>query len=123
MQLADEHRLRLADPLSRYLRASPWGDVTLCQLLNHNGGVPDHTQAAGFTDTLLDRPARQWTTAEVLELVADRDRDVVPGTAYSYSNTGYVLLGQVIEAVTGGPARCGSGSSNLSACATPASPA
>jgi D-alanyl-D-alanine carboxypeptidase len=101
MQLADEHRLRLDDPLSRYLRASPWGDVTLRQLLNHNGGVPDHTQAAGFTDALLDRPTRRWTTAEVLDLVADRDRDAVPGTAYSYSNTGYVLLGQVIEAVTG----------------------
>ncbi|HSJ45138.1 MAG TPA: serine hydrolase domain-containing protein [Euzebyales bacterium] len=103
MQLADEHRLRLDDPLLRYVPASPWGDVSLRQLLRHTGGVPDHTLAAGFADALLDKPERRWTTAEVLDLVADRDRDFAPGTAYAYSNTGYVLLGQVIQAVTGQP--------------------
>lgn len=101
MQLADERRLRLDDPLSRYVPASPWGDVTLRQLLSHTGGVPDHTLAAGFADALLDQPARRWRTAEVLDLVTDRDRDFAPGTAYAYSNTGYVLLGRVIGSVTG----------------------
>jgi D-alanyl-D-alanine carboxypeptidase len=103
VQLVDEHRVDLDDRLSRYVRATPWGDVTLRQLLNHTGGVPDYAQAAGFTDDLLDRPARQWTTTEVLDLVADRERDFAPGTAYAYSNTDYILLGQVIESVTGQP--------------------
>ena len=103
MQLADEGRLRLDDPLSRYVPASPWADVTLRQLLSHTAGVPDHSHAAGFTDALLDRPARRWTTAEVLDLVADRERAFAAGTSYAYSNTGYVVLGQVIQSVTGRP--------------------
>lgn len=103
LQLADEGRLRLDDPLSRHLPASPWGDVTLRQLLNHTGGVPDHNQADGLAALLIERPERRWSTTDVLGLVTDRSRDFAPGTDYRYSNTGYVLLGEVIAAVTGRP--------------------
>lgn len=101
LQLVDERRLELDAPLGRYVPASPFGDVTIRQLLSHTGGVPDFEQAAGYATDLLARPSRRWTITGVLGLVADRDRDVPPGSVYAYSNTHAVLLGQAVEAVTG----------------------
>lgn len=101
MQLVDEGRVRLDDPVSRHLPRTRWRDVTLRQLLTHTSGIPDYARATGLDDALIERPGHRWRTADVLRLVADRERDFPPGTGYGYSNTGYVLLGQIIEAVTG----------------------
>ena len=102
LQLAQEDRLRLDDTLSRYVPSFPGGDrITLRHLLNHTSGVPDFELADGFGKGLLADRQRRWRTDEILALVTGVRSDFAPGTRYSYSNTGYVLLGEVIRAVTG----------------------
>jgi D-alanyl-D-alanine carboxypeptidase len=103
LRLAAEGRLSLADPLERWLPGSlPYGDqVSLRQLLNHTGGVPDRT--ATLEQALYaSRPGRlrAWTPQALVAMVADQPPAFPAGTAWSYSNTGYVLLGLVVEAAS-----------------------
>ena len=75
--------------------------MTIRQLLNHTSGIPDFGMADGFGEQLAANRDRRWTPAEVVALVADKEPAFPPGTDYGYSNTNYVLLGEVIETVTG----------------------
>ena len=102
LQLAEAGALRLDDPLARWVPGFPGaGAVTIRQLLDHTSGIPDYGRAPGIGKRLLADRDRRWSTADVLALVAGTRRDAAPGRAYSYSNTNYVLLGEVIRAVTG----------------------
>lgn len=102
LQLVEEGRLGLDDPLARHVSGFPRADrITIRQLLSHTAGVPDYGLADGFGRRLLADRNRRWRTDEVLALVAGARPDFAPGAGYRYSNTGYVLLGQVIDAVTG----------------------
>jgi D-alanyl-D-alanine carboxypeptidase len=102
LQLAQEGRLRLEDPLARFVPSFPGGGrITLRQLLNHTSGVPDFELADHFGEGLLADRQRRWRIDEILALAAKARPDFVPGSNYRYSNTGYVLLGEVIGAVTG----------------------
>ena len=74
--------------------------VTIRQLLAHRSGIPEHTDSELAPAVLAD-PARAWTPADVLELVADQSRDFSPGELFAYSNTNYVIAGLLLEAVTG----------------------
>lgn len=95
MQLVEEGRLALDAPLSRHLpdfghpRA---GDVTIHMLLSHRSGVPDYfiNQLRGVIPMELDMPI-------ILDTVAGMELDFEPGTMFHYSNTGYVLLGMIVE--------------------------
>jgi D-alanyl-D-alanine carboxypeptidase len=105
LQLVDRGRLRLDDPVEKWLPgAVPDGRVTVRQLLNHTSGVPDYR----MTLPLPPNPeflANRWRTWTPTELVAGVDglppTVDPPGSAFSYSSTGYLLLGQLIEKVTG----------------------
>jgi D-alanyl-D-alanine carboxypeptidase len=102
LQLVHEGRLALDDRLAQHVAGFPGGDrITVRQLLNHTSGLPDYGLTAGFGERLLADRDRRWRTDEVLALVTGVKTDFAPGTYYRYSNTGYVLLGQVIDAVTG----------------------
>jgi D-alanyl-D-alanine carboxypeptidase len=102
LQLAEEGRLRLDDPLARHVTGYPRGDrITIRHLLTHTSGVPDYGLTPGFGRRLLADRERRWHTDEVLALVAGVRPDFPPGAGYRYSNTGYLLLGKVIDAVTG----------------------
>jgi D-alanyl-D-alanine carboxypeptidase len=102
LQLVQEGRLRLEDRLGQHVPTFPAGDqITIRQLLNHTSGVPDYQRTARFGEQLLADRERRWTTDEVVALVAGVRPDFAPGTDYLYSNTGYHLLGQVVQAVTG----------------------
>jgi D-alanyl-D-alanine carboxypeptidase len=106
LQLVAEGRLSLADTLERWLPGIlPYGDqVTIRQLLGHTSGVP-HDWAT-IERALYGSPQGRlhaWTPQELIALVAGRPPDFPPGTAWSYSNTGYILLGLIVEAATGNP--------------------
>lgn len=104
LQLVAEGRLSLDDSLQRRLPGTlPYGEqVTIRQLLNHTSGVP-HNWAA--VEQTLYRSSggrfRAWTPRELVALVADQAPSFPPGTAWSYSNTGYILLGLVVESASG----------------------
>ncbi|HET8787998.1 MAG TPA: serine hydrolase domain-containing protein [Actinomycetes bacterium] len=103
LRLAAEGRLSLADPVERWLPGIlRYGDrVSLRQLLNHTGGVP-HRTATLEQALYASRPGRlrAWTPQALVAMVADQPPAFPAGTAWSYSNTGYVLLGLVVEAAS-----------------------
>ncbi len=104
LQLVGEGRLSLDDTVERWLPGalSYGGGVTVRQLLQHTGGVPDYVAvpyAGLYTDP--DQQFRAWAPRELVALVGDRPQAFPPGTAWSYSNTGYVLAGMIVEVVTG----------------------
>jgi CubicO group peptidase (beta-lactamase class C family) len=98
LKLWERDRVDLDAPVGRYLDDIPeaWRAVTLRQLLTHTSGVPDYEEAGGY-GVYETSP----TPAEVYAIVAGRPLDFEPGTKWSYSNTGYFLLSQVVQRVSG----------------------
>ena len=101
LQLVDEGSVDLDETLSTYLPNTPiGGDVPIRMLLNHRSGLPNYTdQSAFITDVFEDR-TRVFTPDEILAWVEDAVTDE-PDQHFAYSNTNYILLGQLIERVTG----------------------
>ena len=112
LRLVEEGRLDLQAPITRYLPAT-WTDllakdgykpqqITVRQLLSHTSGLNDHAQAPQFIATIKTNPSTQWTrTVDIERLVQWTDPVGAPGEKYAYSDTGYVLLGAIIEQVSG----------------------
>jgi D-alanyl-D-alanine carboxypeptidase len=101
LRLVDEGKARLDDPLSKYLPDYPnGGAITLLQLLNHSSGVKSYTGIAGY----MGNPVRRdLTTAQLIAEFKDQPVDFAPATQHRYNNSGYVLLGAVVEAISGKP--------------------
>jgi CubicO group peptidase (beta-lactamase class C family) len=101
LTLVEAGRVGLDDPLSKYVPDYPGGDrITLLQLLNHTAGVRDYTAIPGYVDSSI---GRDMTTAQMIDVFKNERPDFAPGTRWAYSNSNYVLVGAVIEAVTGQP--------------------
>lgn len=99
--LAGENKLSLDDKVSKYLPDLPHADkVTIRQLGNHTSGYFNYTSAPGIGVVVQD-PLKVWTPQELMDLVKDKPLDFEPGTRYKYSNTGFIVLGMIIEKVSG----------------------
>lgn len=101
MQLVDEGKVSLDDPLSKFLPDYP-GDAanaTVRQLLNHTVGVQSYTGIPGGMEEQVT--SRAYSTQEMVALFKDLPAPSKPGEKFAYNNSGYVLLGAVIEAITG----------------------
>jgi CubicO group peptidase (beta-lactamase class C family) len=96
VSLAQEGKLGLDDPIRRYLPEAPsaWRKVTIRHLLTHTSGIPDYTR------DLVDF-RRDYTEEQLAKLYGKLALDFQPGATWSYSNTGYALLGFIIRRVTG----------------------
>lgn len=108
LQLADEGLLDLDDAASSHLpRPLPidrlLDGVTVRHLLSHTSGLPDSGRSPELTKALVDQPEHRWTVAEVLGIVAKKKPEFAPGSSYDYSNTNFLVLGELIEGVTGRP--------------------
>jgi CubicO group peptidase (beta-lactamase class C family) len=103
LQLVAEGRISLDDPLSRFLPdyPQPGAAATVRQLLNHVSGVQSYTGIPGWM--VEANTNRAHTTAEMIAEFRDRPQVTPPGQAWAYNNSGYVLLGAIIEQVTGKP--------------------
>ncbi|HEX6116456.1 MAG TPA: serine hydrolase domain-containing protein [Solirubrobacterales bacterium] len=101
LRLADEGALSLGDRLAGYVPGIPGGGrIRIRNLLEHSSGLPDYLSSAEIWRTIQSEPAHEWTRGELFGVLGGlRFR---PGSRVSYSNTNYVALGAVIEAVTGG---------------------
>lgn len=99
VMLADEGKLSLDDPVSKYLPEVPasWSKVTLRLMLNHQAGIAQYTTPQR---QLLDL-SHDYSDAELIALAIRQPLDFEPGTDVSYSDVGYVLLGFVINRVAG----------------------
>jgi D-alanyl-D-alanine carboxypeptidase len=96
MQLAERGMLRLDDRVTRYFPGHPYGEgIELRHLLSHTSGIPDY-----FPLEELDRVAfSEARPNEIIESVLNRDAAFAPGAEYQYCNTGYVMLGAIIERI------------------------
>jgi D-alanyl-D-alanine carboxypeptidase len=112
LRLAEEGRLDLDEPLSTHLdpvlAALLAGDgydvdaITLVQVLSHTAGLADHSGDDRYGEAIIDDPQHAWTREEqVRRCVELFDPLGPPGESYVYSDTGYVLLGGIVERVTG----------------------
>lgn len=97
--LAERGRLDVDDPLSRHIEGVPeaWRTITLRHLLGHTSGIPDFTALPPYEAWKVSGPSPAMIFARLRELPLD----FRPGSQYRYSNSGYVLLGWVIEIVSG----------------------
>lgn len=103
LTLVAEGKVSLDDPLSKFFPGwpQPGARATVRQLLNHSSGIFDYTKIPGY---MMSEPSlRPNTTADLLALMRDRPVRGEPGTVWEYNNGGYVIIGAIIEQVTGKP--------------------
>jgi D-alanyl-D-alanine carboxypeptidase len=105
LQLVDRHEVGLDDPIDRYVPGVPNGDrVTLRHLLGMRSGVFNYTEdEAFFASYLADPELPGFSPTDVLDIVRRHPPAFEPGERTEYSNSNYILLGLVIEQVTGRP--------------------
>ncbi len=101
LQLAEQGKLKLDGKISDYLPEYPKkaGErVTIHQLLNHTSGIPSYT---GFPEMFTRHARNPFTPLELTKMFWDKELEFEPGSRMSYNNSGYHLLGVLIEKVTG----------------------
>lgn len=106
LQLVDEERLDLDAPIKDWLGGKDWFDrlpnanaITIRHLLMHTAGLPDHVHMQAFSDLWLAGTA-DATPEDLIELVLDTEPLFTAGDGWSYTDTGYLLIGLIIEKVT-----------------------
>ncbi len=101
LKLEEQGKLKTGAKACDYLPSCPplWQSLTIHQLLNHTAGLPNFTAVDAYR-TIQSRPSR---SQEQLKLIEGKPLDFDPGTKFSYSNTGYLLLGLIIEKASGMP--------------------
>lgn len=102
LQLVEAGKLSVDDPVSKYYADAPaaWEKITIYHLLTHTSGIPSYTGLPDFFTTAKSRT--RMTPVEIVKLTQDMPLEFAPGEKMKYNNTGYILLGHVIERVTGG---------------------
>jgi CubicO group peptidase (beta-lactamase class C family) len=103
MMLVEEGKLGLADNIAKFIPEAPvtWNDVTVRSLLTHTSGIADY---GGEEDTMgkgVINFRKDYTEEELVQAFAKMPKDFPAGEKWSYSNSGYVLLGVIIHRVTG----------------------
>ncbi|MFN7831940.1 MAG: serine hydrolase domain-containing protein [Bacteroidota bacterium] len=107
LKLAEEGKLNLDDPLSKWIDVKYLDPVknaresTLRMCLNHTTGISDVISDNGFYLALLNNPDKKWKPEELLEFVYGDEPEYAPGTDASYSNTNFIYLAMAVEAATG----------------------
>ena len=100
MQLVEQGKVKLDDSIAAYLPNLPvaWRGVSVRQLLNHTSGIPSYT---GIGPTWVRRWGEEMNPDTLVALTGNLPMWFAPGTKWQYDNSGYVLLGMLIEKVTG----------------------
>jgi D-alanyl-D-alanine carboxypeptidase len=102
LQAADDGLLSLDDTIDQYIKGVPNGDeITLRQMANMTSGVATYSETKKFDGDPGADPYRVWEPEELAKIGIEDSPLFDPGTEFNYSNTNYVLLGLVLEQVTG----------------------
>jgi CubicO group peptidase (beta-lactamase class C family) len=99
LMLQAQNKLTVQDPVCRYIPECPaiWQDITIHHLLTHTSGIPDFMDLPNYERTRATPSAPLQTIARF----KDKPLDFKPGAKWSYSNSGYILLGYIIEQASG----------------------
>ncbi|MCB0916812.1 MAG: beta-lactamase family protein, partial [Actinobacteria bacterium] len=104
LQLVDEGKIGLTDPVDDYWPGIPNGDeITIEQLLNMRSGLFNYTTTRKLNKSLDEDPDRVWEPRELLRMGISRPPYFPPGEGWAYSNTNTVLLGLIAEKIEGKP--------------------
>jgi CubicO group peptidase (beta-lactamase class C family) len=97
--LQAQSKLNVQDPICRYIEDCPaaWKDITIHHLLTHTSGIPDFTNFPGYLATRATPSSPEQTIARF----KDKPLNFPPGEQWKYSNSGYIVLGYIIEQVSG----------------------
>jgi D-alanyl-D-alanine carboxypeptidase len=108
LQLVKEGKIGLDDKIEKYLGKEVWfprlpnaKDVTIRQLMNHTSGLVRYEFKDEFTKYLTEHPMKVWTPEERLAYLFDEKPPFEAGKGWDYSDTNYIVLGMIIERVTG----------------------
>ena len=103
MQLVEEGKLKLDEKVSEIIPNYPkenGNQITIHNLLTHTSGIPNYTDFPDF----YNKVSRNYFSPEALvKIFWDKELEFEPGTKFNYSNSGYILLGYIIEKITGKP--------------------
>jgi D-alanyl-D-alanine carboxypeptidase len=108
-KLAEEGKLNLDEKASVYLPSSlikninNAGEATIRQLLNHSSGIYNYIQNLQFQTASTNDLIKEWKPEELLDYARNKPAYFSPGEDVTYSNTNYILLGKIIEAIEGKP--------------------
>src|SRR6185369_14222828 len=103
LQLVEQGKIKLDGKITDYLpdyRPDTGARVTIHNLLTHTSGIPSYTSLPGFLQNVSRNP---FKVDEFIKKYASGDLEFEPGTKFVYDNSGYFLLGAIIEKVTGKP--------------------
>jgi D-alanyl-D-alanine carboxypeptidase len=108
LQLIKEGKIKLDDKIEKYLGSEPWfsrlpnaKDITVRQLMNHSSGLVRYEFKEQFTKDLTANPEKTWKPAELVAYLLDERPPFAAGKGWDYSDTNYIVLGMIIEKVTG----------------------
>ena len=108
MQLVEAEQLKLDDKLSQYFGKEDWysklpnaNDLTIRMLLNHTGGLPRYVLDPALWELAIKNPNKTWTGVERLSYIFGKPAVHPAGKGWAYSDTDYILLGMLIEQLTG----------------------
>lgn len=108
LQLVREGKINLDDKVEKYLGTETWfarlpnaKDITVRQLMNHTSGLVRYEFKDTFTRDLTAKPEKVWKPAELLSYLLDEKAPFEAGKGWDYSDTNYIVLGMIIEKVTG----------------------
>ena len=108
IQLAQEGKLNLDDRVDHWFKADPWfarlpnaNDITIRMLLNHSSGISNHADDDKFYKALAANPDRVWKYEDLIAFVLDKKPLFAAGKGFAYADTNYILVGMIIERVTG----------------------
>ena len=99
VQLAEDKKLSYDDKVSKYFSEVPFADqITIHQLLTHTSGLYNYTM---MLPEFFNIDKEEWTFEKIISLIKDQPLDFEPGTGWNYSNTGYLILGEIVEKLSG----------------------
>ena len=107
LQLKEKGKIELDAPMTEYLPAKysrcikDAGKITIRMLLNHTSGVPEYNSEPSFVSDVIQHPLKNFSATECLQSIDGHDLQFTPGSKYLYTNTNYLLLSLIADAITG----------------------
>ncbi len=99
LMLEEQGKLKTSDEITTYIPDYPTKGkvITIHHLLNHTSGIKSYTNMPSF----ISNARKDMTPTELIDVFKNEPMDFEPGTAFNYNNSGYILLGHIIEVVSG----------------------
>lgn len=108
LQLVSEGKVELDEKISKYIGHCKWfrrlpnsDKITVRMLMNHTSGIPEHIMVEKFNKSIIKTPDRIWEPSELISYVLDKKPLFEAGNGWSYADTNYIVVGLIINTVTG----------------------